>query len=74
MSEAVEWLSTDEAAAAVGGVTARTLYRFMNDADLPAYRFGRVIRLRRQDIDDFVESCRLEPGDLDNLTSNDPPE
>jgi hypothetical protein len=41
---------------------------------LPAYRFGRVIRLRRQDIDDFVESCRLEPGDLDNLTSNDPPE
>lgn len=46
-----EWLSTNEASEALG-ITPRTLYRFTNAGELPAYKFGRVIRLRRADIDE----------------------
>ncbi len=62
----VEWLSTKEAARRLG-VTARTLYRFIDEGDLPAYRFGRVIRLKPADIDAYIESCRIEPGTLEHL-------
>ena len=30
-------------------------------ADIPAYRIGRVIRLQRADIDDFIERSRITP-------------
>lgn len=36
-----EWLSTNEASEALG-ITPRTLYRFINAGDLPAYKIGRV--------------------------------
>lgn len=63
---AVEWLSTAEAASRLG-VTARTLYRFIDEGQLPAYRFGRVIRLRVAEVDAFIDTCRIEPGSLDHL-------
>lgn len=63
---AVEWLSTAEAASRLG-ITARTLYRFIDEGQLPAYRFGRVIRLRVAEVDDFIDTCRIEPGSLDHL-------
>ncbi len=31
---------------------------------LPAYRFGRVIRIKEADPAAFIESCRIEPGTL----------
>lgn len=34
---------------------------------MPAYRFGRVIRLRRSDVDDFIERSRIPPGTLEHL-------
>jgi len=63
MSDAIEWMSTADAAEYLG-VQSRTLYRFIDEGRLPAYRFGRVIRLKRGDVDDFVQSCRIEPGTL----------
>jgi excisionase family DNA binding protein len=48
------------------GITVRTLYRFIDDGNLPAYRFGRVIRLKQAEVDTFIESCRIEPGTLDS--------
>jgi excisionase family DNA binding protein len=63
---AVEWLSTAEAASRLG-ITARTLYRFIDEGQLPAYRFGRVIRLRVTEVDAFIDTCRIEPGSLDHL-------
>ena len=60
------WLSTQEAARRLG-VTARTLYRFIDQGDLPAYRLGRVIRLTLQDVDAFIEASRIEPGSLEHL-------
>jgi excisionase family DNA binding protein len=49
------------------GITPRTLYRFMNEGQLAGYRFGRVIRLKATDIDDFIEQSRISPGELDHL-------
>jgi excisionase family DNA binding protein len=60
------WMST-KAASAYLGITARTLYRFIDEGALPAYKMGRVIRLMRRDVDAFIESSRVAPGTLANL-------
>jgi excisionase family DNA binding protein len=72
MTGSVDWLSTADAAKALG-ITPRTLYRFINQGDLPAYRFGRVIRVKRVDVDAFIESSRIEPGTLDHLSPDSSP-
>ena len=62
----IVWLGTKEAARHLG-VTPRTLYRFIDEGQLPAYRFGRVIRLKEAEVTNFIESCRIEPGTLEHL-------
>jgi excisionase family DNA binding protein len=62
----IEWLSTQEASRRLG-ITTRTLYRFVDQGDLPAYRMGRVIRLKATDVDTFIEGSRIEPGTLEHL-------
>lgn len=49
------------------GVTLRSLYRFIDEGALPAYRFGRVIRLQEAEVTAFIESCRVAPGSLEHL-------
>ena len=63
---AVEWLSTRDAATRLG-VTTPTLYRFIDDGRLPAYRMGRVIRLKAADVAAFETTCRIQPGSLSHL-------
>lgn len=65
-AEDIEWLSTQEAARRLG-ITPRTLYRFIDHGDLPAYRFGRVIRLQAREVDTFIQSSRIKPGELEHL-------
>jgi excisionase family DNA binding protein len=65
-SSEIRWLSTAEAARRLG-VTARTLYRFIDEGQLPAYRFGRVIRLKEAEVDSYIDSCRIQPGTLEHL-------
>lgn len=60
------WLSTAEAATRLG-ITPRTLYRFIDEGQLPAYRFGRVIRLQQAEVDAFIDRSRIQPGTLDHL-------
>ena len=64
--EAISWLSTKEAAERLG-VTLRSLYRFIDEGGLAAYKFGRVIRLKESDVDAFIESSRIVPGSLEHL-------
>lgn len=59
----IEWLNTTETARRLG-ITTRTLYRFIDDGQLPAYRIGRVIRLKETEVSDFIDNCRIEPGSL----------
>ena len=65
-SSDIDWLSTQEASRRLG-VTTRTLYRFVDQGDIPAYRMGRVIRLKATDVDVFIEGSRIEPGSLEHL-------
>jgi excisionase family DNA binding protein len=66
VSEQIRWMSTKEAAELLG-VTLRSLYRFIDEGSLAAYKFGRVIRLKEPDVERFIESCRIEPGSLEHL-------
>jgi excisionase family DNA binding protein len=65
-TDETKWLSTQEAARRLG-ITPRTLYRFIDHGELPAYRFGRVIRLRAHEVDDFIGRSRIKPGELEHL-------
>lgn len=71
MSDDIRWLSTAQAAKRLG-ITPRTLYRFIDEGQLPAYRFGRVIRLKEDEVETFIESCRIEPGTLEHLYPDAP--
>ncbi len=62
----ISWLSTDAAAAQLG-ITKRTLYRIIDTGQLPAYRFGRVIRLQQRELHEFIEASRIVPGTLAHL-------
>ena len=66
MSEQIKWMSTKEAAEHLG-VTLRSLYRFIDEGALGAFKFGRVIRLKADDVDAFIENCRIAPGSLEHL-------
>ena len=62
----IDWLSTEETARRLG-LTTRTIYRFVDIGQLPAYRFGRVFRFKSSDVDVFIERSRVEPGTLKHL-------
>lgn len=66
VNEQIDWVGTKEACERLG-VTLRTLYRFIDEGQLPAYKMGRVIRLKGTDIDAFIDSTRISPGSLEHL-------
>lgn len=49
-------------AAEILGVSVRTLEKMISRGALPAYKIGpKMVRLRREDIDDYLESHRAAP-------------
>lgn len=66
MATPLRWLSTKDASARLG-ITLRTLYRLIDEGQVPAYKFGRVIRLKETEVDSFIESARVVPGNLTHL-------
>lgn len=71
--EQINWLSTKEAARRLG-ITSRTLYRLIDSGQVPAYKFGRVIRLQEDEVDAFIDQARIAPGDLEHLYADSGPE
>lgn len=63
----IVWLSTKEAARRLG-IAPSTLYKLIDAGELPAYRFGRVIRLQQAEVDGFIDQARIKPGTLDSVT------
>lgn len=61
-----EWLGTPEAAERLG-ITQRTLYRLIDEGQIPAYKMGRVLRVKASDLDVFLEQSRVAPGSLRHL-------
>jgi excisionase family DNA binding protein len=66
MADPIEWLSSQDAAERLG-VSLRTLYKFIDEGQVPAYKFGRVIRLQAGEVDAFIRASRIEPGTLEHL-------
>lgn len=73
MGEPPRWLSTAEASKRLG-ITPRTLYRLIDGGQLPAYRFGRVIRLQEAEVDAFIQASRIQPGTLEHLYPDSAPD
>jgi excisionase family DNA binding protein len=65
-----DWYSTPDAAHALG-ITPRTLYRFINNGMIDAYRFGRVIRVKKTDIDEFISKSRIQPGTIATMAEGE---
>jgi excisionase family DNA binding protein len=63
---AEEWLGAPAAARSLG-VTLRTLYRILDGGELRSYRAGRVLRLKGNDIEAWLEGQRVRPGELSRL-------
>lgn len=61
-----EWLGAP-AAASLLGIQLKTLYGLINSGHPARVQIGRVIRLRRTDVMDYVERCRIKPGTLGHL-------
>ena len=49
------------------GVTQRLVYKLIDQGQLPAYKLGRVIRVRRVDAEAYLEANRVRPGSLSHL-------
>jgi excisionase family DNA binding protein len=64
--EEITWLSTKEAARRLG-IANRTLYRLIDEGQIAAYKFGRVIRIQESDVDGFIQAARIAPGSLEHL-------
>lgn len=62
----MEWISTAEAAECLG-IGPRTLYRLIDHGELPAYKFGRVIRLQQAEVDQYIQRARIQKGTLKHL-------
>jgi putative molybdopterin biosynthesis protein len=58
-----EWLSVAGACRQLK-VSRMTLFRLIDHGELPAYRFGRMIRLRAADVEAFARS-RSDGGEGD---------
>jgi excisionase family DNA binding protein len=71
-----DWLGVPALARKLG-VTMRTVYMILDTGQLPAYRIGRVIRIKRADVERYLELVRVKPGDLAHLyppgENGDPP-
>ena len=65
-TDAIRWLGTTEAAERLG-VVPRTLYRMIDEGAIPAYKMGRVIRVKESDLDAFLETTKVQPGSLSHL-------
>jgi len=58
------WLSVDEAARYLN-LPNRTIRRRISAGDFKAV--GSPVRIRRQDLDDYIDQCRIKPGELVHL-------
>ena len=48
-------------------VTQRTVYKLIDTGELTAFKIGRTIRLREQDLQEYLDRSRIQPGDLSHL-------
>lgn len=57
------WMGTP-AVAKYLGVSHRTVYKLIDEGDIPGFQLGRVIRCRQHELDEYLERSRIAKGDL----------
>ena len=57
-AEVHEWLTVDEIARSLR-MSKMTVFRLIDAEALPAYQFGRSVRIRSADFAAYQESCRM---------------
>ncbi len=60
--ESKEWFTTDELVRWLGLGRTKT-YEMLRSGEIPSYKIGRVRRIRRQDVEAWLESNRFCPGE-----------
>ncbi len=63
VTEAPHWVGVPEAARLLG-VRPSLVYNLIRRGELPAYRFGGSWRLKRIDVQVFIQLHRVRPGSL----------
>ena len=64
--DGINWLSTAEAASGSASLLGRSIASSTRDSCPPTASVA-VIRLKANEVDDFIEACRIEPGTLEHL-------
>lgn len=59
------WLSVDEIAEYLG-VSKDTTYSWINERGMPAHRMGRLWKLKRDEVDDWVRNGGAAPRGTSN--------
>jgi excisionase family DNA binding protein len=60
--ESKEWFTTDELVRWLGLGRTKT-YEMLRSGEIPSYKIGRVRRIRRQDVEVWLEKNRFRPGE-----------
>ena len=60
------WMGVPEAAEYLG-IMPRTPYRHIDLGEIPAFRSGAGLRIRKEDVDAFLEAHRIQPDELGHL-------
>lgn len=53
------WLSVDEIAAYLG-IKRETIYKWLTDKNMPAYKLGRLWKFRKDEVDAWLRSGEAE--------------
>ncbi len=59
---AIEWLSVEDIAKEIG-LTEDTIRSYIRNKQLTAYRVGNTYRIKREDLNDFLEKRRTDKKD-----------
>ena len=62
----ISWVTVAEMTRLMG-VNRRKVYELINTGCFPAYKFGRTIRARKQDVMDFINASVINPGEISHL-------
>jgi excisionase family DNA binding protein len=62
------WLSVEEISAYLG-VKRDTVYTWRKEKDLPAHKFGRLWKFRREEVDEWIRSCPFDKEDESSMTT-----
>lgn len=54
------------------GLSVSTIRRMVREGHLPAYKLGKQLRFKTEDLTDYVEANRVKPEDEDEALSSAP--